>query len=423
MSIHSPLPTSHSFRLLELRPHLTDSITIRLIITELHNAPSFGALAYTWENPVSQLIDDSSNFSHTAEFHLLCDGLKIPSKGNPHSALVRLRDLDLSEYGRSVSKYLFADAICINQEDHKEKAAQVRMMGEIFAAAEKVLGWLEPEDQRRLMFLQYTAVTAADLWKPESYPSKLGISPLTYQHWLARVAFLYRPFFERIWINQEMVAAKEIFLICGTRVPWATAFAALSFLAHSAWFLLLHTDQVSVANVVPENMPVYRRVIKARIPAGQSAWHLLRVRDGMIVTGKACTRPPPLLNHRYCKSKEARDRVYALLGIARKDDRPFDTQPYLREVGYSDFMTAQLLFTRTARSLLRSWEGLSSLSHKEGSFATELSGLPSWVSTILSNKLAADPVEAGVDNMTYFWSSLEGVANELPMPYPISELQ
>ncbi|ETI29141.1 hypothetical protein G647_01594 [Cladophialophora carrionii CBS 160.54] len=392
MDIHSSLPTSQSFQLLELQPELKDSITIRLIVTDLHNAPAFDALSYTWENPLSQFIDDSSNFTDTAKFNLLCGGRKIPIKGNLHRALLRLRDLDLSRFGRSVSKYLFADAICINQGDHKEKAAQVRMMGEIFAAAEKVLGWLGPEDQTTPDVFtvidslstiprdRYTAVTAADLWKPEIYPSKLDISPLTYQHWLALVAFLCRPFSERVWIIQEMVAAKEIFLICGTRVyTWETVSAALSFLTYSRWFLLLHTDQISVANVVLENIPVYQKLMKAKIHAGQSAWHLFHARNGMVVTGKAWTLPSLLLNHRYCKSKDARDRVYTLLGIARKNHRPFDTQPHLREVEYSDSMTAQRLFTRTARSLLRAWEDLSFLSHNEGTFATEVSGLPSWV--------------------------------------------
>ncbi|ETI29142.1 hypothetical protein G647_01595 [Cladophialophora carrionii CBS 160.54] len=38
-------------------------------------------------------------------------------------------------------------------------------------------------------------------------------------------------------------------------------------------------------------------------------------------------------------------------------------------------------------------------------------------------QLAADPVQADVDDMTHFWSSLADVANELPMPYPMSESQ
>jgi hypothetical protein len=66
------------------------------------------------------------------------------------------------------------------------------------------------------------------------------------------------------------------------------------------------------------------------------------------------------------------------LGIARKNHRPFDTQPHLRDVDYES-MTTQRLFTRTAKSLLRAWEDLSFLSHKEGGFATSITGLPSWV--------------------------------------------
>jgi hypothetical protein len=98
----------------------------------------------------------------------------------------------------------------------------------------------------------------------------------------------------------------------------------------------------------------------------------------MIEPGRVWTLPSLLMNHRYCNSKDARGRAYALLGIARKNHRPFDTQPHLRDVDYES-MTTQRLFTRTAKSLLRAWEDLSFLSHKEGGFATSITGLPSWV--------------------------------------------
>jgi hypothetical protein len=38
-------------------------------------------------------------------------------------------------------------------------------------------------------------------------------------------------------------------------------------------------------------------------------------------------------------------------------------------------------------------------------------------------QLAADPVETGTDDLTYFWSSLAEVANGLPMLYPLSKSQ
>ena len=187
----------------------------------------------------------------------------------------------------------------------------------------------------------------------------------------------------------------------------------------------------------------------------------------MTESGRTWTLPFLLMNHRYCKSTDPRDRVYALLGIARKSHPPFDTQPQLVDVDNSDAMTVQRLYVRTARLLLRAWDDLSFLPHKEGSFATKISGLPSWVpdysvecmpvpiknrgkscywratSTLdgqadrreldsryldvkgfrvdTVQRLAVDPVGIGVEGMTSFWSSLADVAMHVRMPYRISD--
>jgi hypothetical protein len=42
--------------------------------------------------------------------------------------------------------YIWADAICINQSDVEEKTEQVRMMGDIYEAAQIVVIWLGPEE-------------------------------------------------------------------------------------------------------------------------------------------------------------------------------------------------------------------------------------------------------------------------------------
>ena len=39
-------------------------------------------------------------------------------------------------------QYLWVDALCINQADEYEKAAQIKQMGQIYSMAEKVIAWL-----------------------------------------------------------------------------------------------------------------------------------------------------------------------------------------------------------------------------------------------------------------------------------------
>ena len=53
----------------------------------------------------------------------------------------------LKHIGASISlTLLWVDALCINQEDNAERARQVKLMGEIYSTAQKVLVWLDPSE-------------------------------------------------------------------------------------------------------------------------------------------------------------------------------------------------------------------------------------------------------------------------------------
>ncbi|KAF2105436.1 heterokaryon incompatibility protein-domain-containing protein, partial [Lophiotrema nucula] len=54
-----------------------------------------------------------------------------------------LRDLRYDDQPR----LLWVDALCINQSDGEEKGHQVRMMGNIYSGAERVICWLQPHQE------------------------------------------------------------------------------------------------------------------------------------------------------------------------------------------------------------------------------------------------------------------------------------
>jgi hypothetical protein len=66
--------------------------------------------------------------------------VKIPS--NLYSALKRLR------FERVFKRRIWADAVCINQEDMAERSQQVCMMRDIFANASQVPIWLGDHTER-----------------------------------------------------------------------------------------------------------------------------------------------------------------------------------------------------------------------------------------------------------------------------------
>ena len=120
---------SCSIRLLRLQPSCDPSAKINCTVfhTTINHSghTSYEALSYTW-----------GDTRHTAEISL--SGHAFNATVNLESALRALRMPDKP-------RTLWVDAVCINQDDLDEQAAQVRMMWDIYNAADCVVVWLGPE--------------------------------------------------------------------------------------------------------------------------------------------------------------------------------------------------------------------------------------------------------------------------------------
>ncbi|KAF2683254.1 heterokaryon incompatibility, partial [Lentithecium fluviatile CBS 122367] len=87
-------------------------------------SPYYEALSYVWGTP---------NCTRSMQ----CSKRAVPLTPNFEEALLHLR---LPDRPRNV----WADAVCINQKDLKERGRQVRLMGEVYRKALQVLVWLGP---------------------------------------------------------------------------------------------------------------------------------------------------------------------------------------------------------------------------------------------------------------------------------------
>lgn len=123
---------------------------------------------------------------------------------------------------------LWADALCINQEDDLEKSAQVQQMGSIYSAALFVLAWLGPAaDESDLALKAMAHIGQVCIEMPDhltirrryeffskaisGVEGKSGSAfPTT-----AIVALLNRAWWNRIWIVQEVVLASKVHVLCG----------------------------------------------------------------------------------------------------------------------------------------------------------------------------------------------------------------
>ncbi|CAM1503162.1 Fc.00g079380.m01.CDS01 [Cosmosporella sp. VM-42] len=193
-----PLRTRNAIRLLELSPGTLDdaAIHINLLRTNLAAARNtFEAVSYTW----------GTNSLHRAIYHGRCHGGQLEVSLNCYTALRYLRD-------PRESRTLWVDAVCINQSDIQERNIQVRIMGEIFAAASRVVVFLGESDPSSQILFQHFAQT--DAWVNSGNNPQALLPPANSV--VQGLSNLFkRPWFSRVWVIQELVNASQIVFMCG----------------------------------------------------------------------------------------------------------------------------------------------------------------------------------------------------------------
>lgn len=104
---------------------------------------------------------------------------------------------------------IYADAICINQKDNKEKGHQVTLMSEIYRRAKKVLVWLAEHDRNsEMVFRTKTSGLRTPFASSGSQSSTDRVSAWT--------SLLSRSYWNRTWIIQEFLLAQSLDIFCSS---------------------------------------------------------------------------------------------------------------------------------------------------------------------------------------------------------------
>ena len=198
-------------RVLQLKPgSFSNPLRCKLLTVDLvylngavlHGQPEhifYEAVSYTWGTSVFDKL-------------LLCNDTLYPITSNLSDALRHIR---LSHE----PKYLWADAVCVNQLDEQEKAEQVRKMSVIFQKAERVIAWLgEHEDQSELAVALVNGTNIGGLEQTvHSNKCLLHLNAMVRAY--GRVT--NRPWFRRTWVRQEVAAARKMVVRLGnTVIDW-----------------------------------------------------------------------------------------------------------------------------------------------------------------------------------------------------------
>jgi hypothetical protein len=280
-SWQSPIPTSN-----EAHSNEADFMDRR------NFAGAFEAVSYTWGSarPLSNItifdVQSPSTYAGTC------------SVGpNLLEMLIHLRRPE-------TARALWIDAICINQEDPIEKGEQIRRMHDIFKFASRTVIWLgrasddSTEALRALehvgkqieytsddYFLPSPAALEKDWWDP------VHLIPLNPATWKAIAQVMQRPYFERLWVVQEVqIASPHAIFQCGeTEVSWYYTRRA---------FIRCRLETAAFPEL---SSPSHKRVQRLTDYLSRSLWTSDAIFMFRLASDRKCTDP--------------RDKVFAILGL------------------------------------------------------------------------------------------------------------
>ncbi|KAI1372158.1 heterokaryon incompatibility protein-domain-containing protein [Hypoxylon crocopeplum] len=243
--LYRPLSGLMPVRLLRLHPgNPGDDLNTEIVSTNLEEADGeYEATSYTWGSPEDPHC-------------MTCNDLKVTIQRNAFEMLNALRMPD-------EIRTIWIDAICIDQSNIEERASQVSIMHHIYRRAKRVLVWLGKPDEYSYLAMTYaagldvpklleesksggTAATEWDIYTRKSYFFDSGEtdSPQYRTLGVALVKFINRPWFNRVWVQQEAALCRQTRVICAEEeVGWDNIYAL-------AWMLLprsigLYPDWIS----------------------------------------------------------------------------------------------------------------------------------------------------------------------------------
>lgn len=207
------LPSSTpAIRLLEVK--YADGTDSTAALYSLQNfstseAPSYDAISYTWGPKLPVEV-------------VCVDGKRLHVRQNCGHVLRQI------SYFRT-SQYFWIDAICINQGDVEERNEQVAVMADIYRNAQKVLVCnpaVDADTAFAMSLLQDVHFVSGLAQKREESSSRVGPANLAsderVQYYRGLIKLTQLPYFQRVWVVQEMQLAQEVFFCYGFNVVSAS---------------------------------------------------------------------------------------------------------------------------------------------------------------------------------------------------------
>ena len=337
------------------------------IMKFLSGGSGYDAISYAWgssdaKHPLllstisNELIDGNVCVAHEPfrnGFLLINDNL--------HAFLQELRR-------RRYNKFLWIDAICINQSESQEKSVQIPRMKSIYETSDNVLLWLGQATITELDAIAtlptlteklQCASSLQDELDPGDHESftKIDLPGPDKPSWKALGTLMMRPWWKRLWTLQEVVVAlpyenPNVSVMCGSStIKWADldAFAVSMTSRHFRDWTITGDIGVSI-----DELHGYDSIDQIRACREALDW--------------AIAGPPLLFATRGRLATDPADHVFGIMAMLSKAT--------VRELGVDVSLPVKTVFVNYGKHYIRNETTECLLNHN--SSVEKLDGLPSW---------------------------------------------
>lgn len=318
--MYEALPDSDYIRCLNLAPGMiSQDVVGHLEVTRLSQAEgTFEAISYTW---------GSDHKSRT----ITIDGKPMAVTESLVVALLQARRLDKA-------RLLWADAICINQDDSEEKGHQVQLMGLIYELSRctliclgysiktwphEVVGLIR--DVNGMMDKVFGRHIGHDRsWDSFPHP-EADDALISDNRWQSWCELMLQPWFERGWVVQEAALSPDcLVLLAGREIPWLSILRVDNWLKSRSIHLidLMGNEYYGMRDL----SPLHSTVFAARRPQEAKTLHQCP-QEGTTSPFMALTALEVLRHGMTRKLAQPKDRIYAFMEYPTSDGAMVYLQP------------------------------------------------------------------------------------------------
>jgi hypothetical protein len=260
-------------------------------VTSLDSNPTYQALSYTWGSKTKSNLHDIS-----------LDGQIFKVTLNLRRALWQLQSTS--------EKTFWIDALCINQNDNRERSEQVSKMRTIYQQAENVVVWLGQRSNSTSLVFNLFEDLYENRGSKQYYINFLGDKE-NVKGFAGLISHFERDYWFRVWVIQEVNSAREITIMCGKyEISWSKVEEVQNIMARH------YVEQLSIIAHTEPNLDRFAQIVEHR-----GARKLRAARLGS-------PNRLPDLHSLLCTfwafdATDPRDKVFALIGLssARDDSR------------------------------------------------------------------------------------------------------